>query len=163
MNVQNLIHNAALLIQNPSNARRSGWKNQFTSISTRKQTTLQRCGACGPHRHRHHHHHCRSFHHQRSSMSKKNKKSTRVKQHVFDLKREKEDQEKKAKKAEKQKVKVEQKKIKAENSMKVDSGISKAGKQIKKKSFKVGKTRKFQHDATTKAKAAQAMAMEIEK
>lgn len=96
-------------------------------------------------------------------MSKKNKLSTRVKQHIFDLKREKEEQEKRAKKAEKQKKKVEEKK----NSMKVDSGpgstVSKVGKQIKKKSHKVGKKRDFKLSATTKAKAAQAMAMEIEK
>lgn len=76
---------------------------------------------------------------------------------------EKEEQEKRAKKAEKQKKKVEEKK----NSMKVDSGpgstVSKVGKQIKKKSHKVGKKRDFKLSATTKAKAAQAMAMEIEK
>jgi len=40
--------------------------------------------------------------------------------------------------------------------------VGKVGKQIKKKAFKVGKKR-MKLSATSKAKAAQAIAMEIEK
>ncbi|CAK9208339.1 unnamed protein product [Sphagnum troendelagicum] len=82
-------------------------------------------------------------------MSKKNKLSTRVKQHAFDLKREKEEREKREKKAAKQKVKADK--------MKIDTG-----KQIKKRTFKVGKKRKFQVQLSSAKMAKASQAMEVE-